>query len=117
MTNLNITKAAESFVSHYVDNLYVQRLYQKYGMSLEGIPQHDKFAILQLIGAIGSAYTDPRFEGEYTDESPYQCINAHEDCAIWLDTDEEFIWGVLDKLNRRELLGLAQFLTIDLATQ
>ena len=101
-------------LTHYVDNSHTQTLCQKYGLRLERIPQHDKFAILQLIGAIGSAYTDPRFDGEYDESSPYRCINAHEDCSIWLDTDEEFIWEILDKLNRRELLGLAQFIAIDL---
>jgi hypothetical protein len=116
MTNLNITKAAKP-VTYYVDNPYIQQLCQGYGVYLQGIPPHDKFAILQLIGAIGSAYTDPRFDGEYNDESPYQCENAHQDHSIWLDTDEETIWGILDKLNRSELLGLAQFLTIDLVTQ
>ena len=112
----NITKAAKP-VTDYVDNPHIRQLCQGYGVYLQGIPQHDKFAILMLIGAIGSAYTDPRFDGEYNDESPYQCENAHEDHAIWLDTDEETIWGVLDKLNRSEMLGLAQFLAIDLTTK
>jgi len=116
MTNLNLATAAKP-VTDYVDNPHIRQLCQGYGVYLQGIPQHDKFAILQLIGAIGNVYTDPRFEGEYTDESPYQCENAHEDHAIWLDTDEQTIWGILDKLNRSEMLGLAQFLTIDLATQ
>lgn len=104
-------------VTAYCDNPHIRLLCQGYGVYLQGIPPHDKFAILQLIGAIGSAYTDPRLTGEYNDESPYQCENAHQDHSIWLDTDEETIWDILDKLNRSELLGLAQFLTIDLATQ
>jgi len=110
MTYTSIAKP----LTHYVDNPHAQALCQAYGLRLERIPQHDKFAILQLIGAIGSAYTDPRFEGEYNDESPYQCENAHQDHSIWIDTDEEFIWNSLDGMNRRDLLALAQFISIDL---
>ncbi len=56
MTYTSIAKP----LTHYVDNPHAQALCQKYGLRLERIPHHDKFAILQLIGAIGSAYTDPR---------------------------------------------------------
>ncbi len=116
MTNLNIAEAAKP-VTDYVDNPHIRLLCQGYGVYLQCIPPHDKFAILMLIGAIGNAYTDPRFDGEYNDESPYLCETACEDHAIWLDTDEETVWEILDQLNRSELLKLAQFLTIDLATQ
>lgn len=112
----NIATSAKP-LNYYTDSLGAWKLSEMYGTHLQRLPQHDKFAILMLVGAIGSVYTDPRFEGEYTDESPYQCENAHQDHSIWLDTDEQIIWEILDKMNRRELLGLAQFLTIDLATQ
>lgn len=102
-------------LTFYTDGTSTQSLVQRYGPRLEQIPRHDKYNLLMLVACIGEAHTNPTYDFDLETDR-YPAISAHEEHSIWLDTDQEVIFELIDELGGGELLGLAQFLVIDLKT-
>ena len=108
----NITTSAKPLA--YYCPRGAEMLIAAFGDRLEALPKIEKFYILMVVGAMGSHDLDPNFAG-----TDYDANSACEDHAIFLDFDETLlvdIKAVLDDMTADQLLGLAEFLIIDLRT-
>ncbi len=123
--NISIEQKRDLGVIHIMTNIsakplvyYCPRgadmLIATFGSRLEALPKIEKFYILMVVGAMGSHNVDPNFALH-----DYDAGTACEDHAIFLDWEEELpvdIKAVLDGMTGEMMLGLAEFLAIDLRT-
>lgn len=103
-------------VTYYADSPNIRQLCQAFGDYLQAMPKYEKFNILMVVGALGHHDSDPSFEQYWGD---YNVQAAHEDHAIFIDWHEEYsidLKQVLDQMSADELLGLVEFLAVDLRT-
>lgn len=91
---------------------------QFFGSRLEKLSKADKYKLVLMVGAKGSAQEDfPEPDPEGFAGFSYLAQAAHEEHNIWFsDEHENTLWILCDALSEGEALGLLQFLSLDLAT-